>query len=247
MDLTKVFIGLAAIALGSRSLANGAKHLNDGLQTPGRNGARSGSSRPTIIVPRRATRTIPPQIGQTARMATPTGRMRTTLREVRTLGDRLAVIIDKAHQGKVDPYVISWARREVARKGPDGRWITPEKDTEAEAFAIFKGLRRDIRYTSDVRGVDTYANPRKTLETRAGDCDEYSAVGCAALMAVGIPCRLEVIQTTKSSTPDHIFVLAGVPKENPVKWLSLDASVNMPPGWRAPDSMITRRWLFETE
>jgi len=245
MDIGNVLLGLAGIALGYRTLSTGAQRLGSGLNSGGR--GIGGGRIPTVVVPRNATRSMPPLLQQGKKVKTRAGQMGVSLREVRTLGDRLSVIIDKAHQGKLDPVIIGWARREVSKKDKQGQWVTPEKDTEAEAFAIFKGLRRDIRYTSDVRGVDTYANPRKTLETRAGDCDEYSAVGCAALMAVGIPCRLEVIQTTKSSTPDHIFIQAGVPKEGPTKWVSLDASVNMPPGWRAPDSMISKRWLFETE
>lgn len=545
MNLGEVFLGLASIALGYRSLSNGAARLSNGLNSGG-----GGGRIPTVRVPRALTRSMPPVVKQGKRVPTRAGQMGVSLREVRSLGDRLSVIIDKAHQGKLDPVIIGWARREVSKKDARGQWVTPEKDTEAEAFAIFRGLRRDIRYTSDVRGVDTYANPRKTLETRAGDClpgdtllatprglvpikdvkvgdtihdglgwtritnwwnkgeqevlsfelnnrsflrctgghrvfritrkngehveqraedlqvgdlllqprdfaagvetltpghatilgaylaegwwddskgvfciagvpnskglrervleaarslgitdvyehprylafrrdhawlvagcgagaaqkrlphlnfsrptvdlivtamemgdggiqgglnmtystasatlahqyrvlkrmqgfstlmrclspeehggagmlpvwrlivrtehtrkpwakvrsveslgtqctydieteshriylpgadiivhncDEYSAVGAAALMAVGIPVRFEVIQTTKSSTPDHIFIQAGVPKEAPTKWVSLDASVNMPPGWRAPDSMIQKRWLFETE
>lgn len=249
MNLGEVLLGLAGIALGYKSLSTGAARLHSGLEMGG--GGESGRI-PTVRVPRGATRSMPPIYRQGKHVPTKAGSMRVTLREVNTLGDRLSIIIDKANEAKIDPKVIAWARKELSKKCRAGwngeQWCVPEKDTEAEIIAIFKAMRRDVRYTSDVRGYDTYAAPRKTLELGAEDCDGYAALGCGALMAVGIPCRLEVIQTTKSQTPDHIFIQGNVDKASVGgKWISLDASVPMPPGWRAPDSMISRRWLFETE
>jgi hypothetical protein len=249
MQIGEVLLGLAGIALGYKSLSTGVERLHTGLRGGGT--PDGGSARPTVRVPRAATMNMPPVVQAGARKNTLAGQMRVTTREVRTLGDRLSIIIDLAHKAKLDPQIIAWARKELSKKCGPGwngqQWCVPEKDTEAEIMAIFKAMRRDVRYTSDVRGVDTYASPRKALELGAEDCDGYAALGCGALMAVGIPCRLEVIQTTKSSTPDHIFIQGGTPKASVEKWISLDASVPMPPGWRAPDSMISRRWIFETE
>ena len=163
---------------------------------------------------------------------------------------RIAAIAEKANEGKLDPRVISWARKELSKKcrtgGPQNgeQWCVPEKDTEAEIAAIFKALRRDIRYTSDVVGVDTYAHPKRTLEMRGGDCDEYAATGAAALMAVGIPARFKVIRTKSSPTWDHIYIQAGTPKNNPTKWISLDASVAVKPGWEAPPSMVAESKIY---
>ena len=177
--------------------------------------------------------------------------MRTTLYGVRTLDERMAVISAQAQRGKVDPRVIAWARKTLSKKCRSGwngeQWCVPEKDTRAEIAAIFGALRRDIRYTSDVRGVDTYAHPKATLGTSAGDCDEYASTGCAALMAVGIPCRYKVIQTKDSSTPNHIYIQGGFPKEAPRHWISLDASVPVKPGWEAPASMVAKSWVYELE
>jgi hypothetical protein len=263
MNPVNVILGLAGIALGANSLLNGARRLTTGMGDPrlarASRAMQSGSSRPTIIVPRRATRNIPPITSRTRHVKTLTGDMRVTTHEVRTLGDRLATIIDQAHRGKIDPRVISWARSAVSKKCGNGwngeQWCVKEKDRRGEAEAIFKAMRRDVRYTSDVRGYDTYAHPKKTLETHAEDCDGFAALGCAGLMAIGIPCRFEVValQGPQPNEPAHIFIQAGVPRKggdssSPVEeWLSLDATVPMPPGWRAPDSMVTRRWIFETE
>jgi len=261
MNLASVLLGLAGIALGVNTLKTGARRLADGMApAPGRGvpaGVRvvPGARVPTVVVPRSATRKMPPVISKGVRTKTLTGDMRVTTHEVRSLNDRLAAIIDLAHQGKLDPRVIAWARREVSRRKPGStawngeQWAVPEKDSQAEIIALFKAMRRDVRYTSDVRGADTFSRPNLTLSTGAEDCDGYAALGCAALMSIGLSCRLEVIQTKDSDTPNHIFVSGSTDKADPNrgKWIALDASVPMPPGWQAPDSMVARRWIYETE
>lgn len=257
MDLGSVLLGLAGIALGYRSLSAGVQRVGEGLRgggpVPGGGPTGDGSRIPARVIPRAATKRMPPVAHAGAKTATKAGQMSVSLYEVRTLGDRLSVILDRAEQGRRDPRIIAWARKEVSRRKPGsaewngGQWQVAEKDDLAEAMAIFKGLRRDIRYTSDPSGLDTYAHPAKTLATGSGDCDEYTSTGLAALGAIGLPTRAEVIRTRDSSTPNHIFIQAGFPKSNPTRWVSLDASVAMPPGWRAPDSMIAERWIFETE
>lgn len=166
------------------------------------------------------------------------------VREVESLDERINAIRDRISKGRVDPKVIAWARAQVSKKCGN-QWCVPEKDTEAEIRAIFNGMRRDVRYTSDVLGVDTYVHPRKTLEQRSGDCDDYSALGCSALMSVGIPCRLKVIRTKDSPTWNHIYIQAGTPKAGPQKWMTLDASVPVKPGWEVPASMVAASRTFE--
>lgn len=166
------------------------------------------------------------------------------VREVESLDERINAIRDRIRKGRVDPKVIAWARSQVSRKCGN-QWCVPEKDTEKEIRAIFHGMRRDVRYTSDVLGVDTYVHPRKTLEQRSGDCDDYSALGCSALMSVGIPCRLKVVRTKDSPTWNHIYIQAGTPKADPQKWMSLDASVPVKPGWEVPASMVAASRTFE--
>lgn len=171
----------------------------------------------------------------------------TELREVTSLDQRINAIRNRTRAGKVDPTVIKWARKQVTARcaGKPGGWCVSEKDTNAEIKAIFDGMRRDVRYTSDVSGVDTYVHPRKTLEQRAGDCDDYSSLGCAALGAIGIPCRLKVVRTRDSETWNHIYILAGSPKGAPTRWIPLDASVPVKAGWEVPRHLIAEQRIFE--
>lgn len=239
MDLLRLGLGVISIIGGVSALNRGLTHLSSGLR--GTEGGR------TQIIKRKKRRL--PTIEQGRRKQTAAGPVRVTLKSVGTLDDRLEAIMENAEKGRFDPEVIAWARKELSKKCGPGwngeQWCVKEKDTEGEILAIFKALRRDVRYTSDILGADTYMHPRITKQTGSADCDDFSSFGCAALMSVGIPCRFKVIQTTKSSTPDHIFIQAGTPKDGPAKWISLDASVPMPPGWEAPKSMVQREWIYE--
>lgn len=238
MDLFRLGLGVISIIGGVSALNRGLTHMSASLR---------GSSDRTQVIKRKK-RTLQ-TIQQGKRKPTAAGPVRVTLKSVSTLDDRLEAIMDNAEKGKFDPEVIAWARKELSKKCGNGwngeQWCVKEKDTEAEILAIFKALRRDVRYTSDILGADTYMHPRLALKTASADCDDFSSFGCAALMSVGIPCRFKVIQTTKSATPDHIFIQAGTPKDGPAKWISLDASVPMPPGWEAPRGMVQREWIYE--
>ena len=240
MDIAEAFLGLAGIAFGLSTMKRGAARLGSALNSSGDGGTKTSYGQ--------TSRRSPPTLTRGKHVNTATGLMRVTTHSVRSLDDRIAAIAAKANEGKLDPKIIAWARRELSRKCRSGwngeQWCVPEKDTEAEIAAIFKALRRDIRYTSDVVGVDTYAHPKRTLEMRGGDCDEYSATACAALMAVGIPCRFKVIRTKDSPSWNHIYVQGGVPKENPRKWVSIDASVPVKPGWEAPPSMVAEARIY---
>lgn len=69
-------------------------------------------------------------------------------------------------------------------------FLTPQKDGVAEINAIFEHCRDFIRYTADVYGVETLANPVSTLNRRQGDCDDKTALFCALVESVGYPTRL---------------------------------------------------------
>ena len=242
MDLIGVALGLFGVYVGGKRIAKAmsasprSRDLSDAPFLPPGAGLRSGS-------PRRA----PPRVSSSGRMQTLAGPIRSRRMPVRNLDDRMKQISALANEGKFDPSVIAWTRRELSQKCRDGsngeQWCAKEKDTRAEAAAIFRAMRRDIRYTSDILGADTYQHPRVTLRLRTGDCDDYSSLGCAALMSAGIPCRFKVVQTKDSDTPNHIYIPAGS-RGNPQQWFSLDASVPVKPGWEVPPSMVAKSWIY---
>ena len=238
MNLGEIVLGLAGLYFGAQTVKKSAERLAGGLQP-----RTTHTSNPQ--------RQLPPVIQQGGYVRTPNGLMRMTTRRVKNLDDRMAQIIENAQNGKLDPTVIAWTRRELTRRRANptnqngGQWAIPEKDTKAEIAAIFHAMRRDIRYTSDIVGADTYQHPRVTLRMKSGDCDDYSALGCAALMSAGIPCRFKVIRTKGSPSWDHIYIQGGTPKGEPVQWISLDASVPVKPGWEAPAAMVAEARIFD--
>lgn len=247
MNLGEVVLGLAGLYFGAKTVQRSAERLAGGLSSPGAGGV------PTRVIPRSQTRrALPPMLTQSSKERTAAGPLRVTTRQVRSLDDRMVVILGLAEKGKVDPRIIAWSRKELSKKCGPGwngeQWCVKEKDRKSEIAAIFKAIRRDVRYISDVRGVDTYSDPSKTLSLHAEDCDGYAALALATLGSVGIKARAKVIETKDSARvgggPDHIFVEA---QDQFGKWHGFDASVPVQPGWQAPPSMVVRAWIYETE
>lgn len=254
-------MGLGQLALGVASLVMGVHQLRNGAQRLGGLRKRETVGLSAVMLPGRSIK----DSGRST-VRTPSGRdvsMRMRSYKIRTLDDRLKYLKRLVDEGKRDPQVYAFARRATNQRCGN-RWCIPEKDNLGEARAVFKsmrtamppqlsaadlsrargihkGLRRNIRYTSDIAGVDTYQKPSHTLALRSGDCDDYSSTACSALGSLGIPCGFEIIRTKGAKDWNHIYAMAGFPRANPQRWVALDASVDKPFGWRAPDSMVEER------
>ncbi len=163
--------------------------------------------------------------------------MRLRTYQIKTLEDRIEALRKLVQQGKRDPAIYEFARRAM-NKRCGNTWCVPEKDNAAEMRALFRAVRDNVRYTSDILGVDSYQLPSHTLKLRTADCDDYSSLSCALANSVGLPCRFKVIKTKGAPEWNHIYAQIGFPRRNPTKWISFDASVEMPLGWEAPASMV---------
>lgn len=248
MNIGDIIIGLAGIVLGASQVKKGI-----GTVTKGQNSELGVMTRVTPGQAQRqsATQTVKVPLGRYSTLYTPQvkpsrAEMKTKIRGVNNLDDRMAAIIEMAHRGKSEPSVVEWARQAVTKRCGN-TWCAAEKDTLAEVHAIYAQLRQDIRYTSDIRGLDTYANPKHTLRMKAGDCDDYASLGVAALNSIGIPARFKVIQTVDSDDWDHIYIQGATSKTNPTQWVSLDASVPAQVGWEAPANMVKASRIYTME
>jgi transglutaminase-like putative cysteine protease len=220
-SLGKVALGLASLVMGAKYLHAGAKHLS----SSGGMGFLDKPSRDSGYV------------------KTGKGPMRMRTYTIHDLDGRIKHLRRLVDEGKRHPAVHEFVRAATSRRCGDD-WCIREKDNLAEARAIFDATRRQVRYTSDIAGVDTYQKPAHTLALRSGDCDDYSSLLCSALLSVGIPCRFKVIRTANGNDWNHIYVQAGFPRANPKKWISLDASVPAAFGWEAPRNMIADQRVF---
>jgi len=247
VSLGRVAIGLASIAIGLKHLSSGVQQVNAARRDP------RGPRGPVKRTPARRVPMPPPRMpqpnDQIGYVQTPSGRMR-----MRTFGhpqrrmpldERIKHLRAHVEQGKRDPTVYEFARRAVNGKCGN-KWCVPEKDNLAEIKALFDAIRKNVRYTSDIRGIDTYQSPAHTLRLKTADCDDYSTLVCAAAETLGIPCRFKVIRTLQANDFDHIYAQVGYPRKNPTRWISMDASVDMPCGWEAPARMVAATRVFPT-
>lgn len=61
----------------------------------------------------------------------------------------------------------------------------PQKDYRAEACAVLKYVRDEIRYVRDIQSDETLQTPSVTLQVRGGDCDDKSILLAALLASIG--------------------------------------------------------------
>lgn len=263
MSLSDFALGLASIAVGLNSLRKGANHLSAATRP------KTRSFQGVQNVPQPVKLPGNPLLNSGYRnVHAPNGQrvpMQMRSYGIRGLDDRITYLQRLVDVGKRDPHVYAFARRAVSKKC-GGAWCINEKDNLSEAKAIFgavrgaktgdsgpdvesaknlfRQIRRNVRYTSDIAGVDTYQKPSHTLALKSGDCDDYSTLTCSALQSIGIPCRFKVIRTKGANDWNHIYPQAGFPRQNPTRWVSMDSSVNMPFGWEAPPSMVSASKVF---
>lgn len=123
-------------------------------------------------------------------------------------------------EAKTDPLVIAHARMIVQG--------TPAKNWRAEAATVQAWVKRNIRYTRDVRGVETLQAPAYTLRVRSGDCDDHSMLAAALLEAIGHPTRFVAIGRAPGAY-SHVYAETRIGP----KWEALETTLNLPFG-RAP-------------
>lgn len=106
----------------------------------------------------------------------------------------------------------------------------PQKDTVGEIRAIFEWVRDNVRYTEDVRDVETLKTPDVILKTRQGDCDDKSTLLAALIESIGKKTRFIACGVNSPGLFEHVFVqvLLGT------RWISMDATENVALGWTPP-------------
>lgn len=105
----------------------------------------------------------------------------------------------------------------------------PSKRWALEVDALFRFVRDRIRYTRDTNGVETIQWPTVTLSVGQGDCDDKSTLLASLLESIGHPTRFVAIGPEPAKY-SHVFVQTQLGS----KWVSLDATMNVPMGWTPP-------------
>lgn len=116
---------------------------------------------------------------------------------------------------------------DILRSVPPRKW-------KKSATALFNWTRQNVRYTLDPHNVELFQSTSRSLQLGIGDCDDQAITLGSLLLAVGIPVKLRVIGLKGSDKFQHIYILAGLPPENPQQWFALDASRPENAGWELP-------------
>jgi predicted transglutaminase-like cysteine proteinase len=97
------------------------------------------------------------------------------------------------------------------------------RDRRGEIHAVFNWAKRHMRFTDDPYAREVLAHPAHTLETRAGDCDDYVVVMGGLLKALGRPTRIVTIRADRREPgrQSHVFLQAQADGQ----WITLDPTV----------------------
>ena len=131
----------------------------------------------------------------------------------------ISLIRQLVEEGVTDPLVHRTAR-ELLRG-------VAEYDEDAEARAIYYGVKRRVRYTRHMLGVghglQTLQPARVVLETGSGDCADINGILLPSLLGnIGFSTRLVTIKSDPSDPDEfsHVYLEADVNGQ----WVPLDAA-----------------------
>ena len=124
----------------------------------------------------------------------------------------------------------------VGKKNPEVRIQAAElvahlrqKDYAAEAHALFTYVQNNIRYTRDIRGVETIQPAEFVLMRGTGDCDDKCVLLAAMLESIGHPTRFVAVGF-KGRKFSHVLVETKIGN----KWVALETTEPVRMGWYPP-------------
>lgn len=109
-------------------------------------------------------------------------------------------------------------------------------------------VQSNIRYVQDPTdasgGVELVQTPQKTLEYRAGDCDDQSTLLAALLSATGHPARFMAVGFNGQPL-SHVLVQTKVAStgNDTQDWTTVETIVARPLGWFPPG--VTSRYILK--
>lgn len=113
----------------------------------------------------------------------------------------------------------------------------PQKDWVGQVRAIHAFVRDKIRYTKDVRGVETLQTPIKTLEIGQGDCDDKSMLAAALLESIGHPTRFIAVGL-RGGPFSHVLIETKIG----TKWVPVETTEPVELGWLPAGITSVMRW-----
>lgn len=108
----------------------------------------------------------------------------------------------------------------------------PPRQWFAQIHALHDFVKDEIRFVRDPVDLETVATPEKTLELRAGDCDDKSTLLAALLTAIGHPARFAALGFNGGPF-SHVLVETQIKNtgDDARDWLPLETIIDRSPGW----------------
>ena len=98
-----------------------------------------------------------------------------------------------------------------------------------EVQAVFSFIKNNVRFREEEGEI--FQDSAATLARKYGDCDDMVTLGASLFYHLGFPLRIRVVGTKGDMDFSHVYLLVGMPKNKPKKWISFDPSVDRPLGW----------------
>lgn len=109
-------------------------------------------------------------------------------------------------------------------------YTTAQHDTLGEATAIFEAVRDNIRYMSDVAGIEVLATPYVTLQRGVGDCDDKATLLATLFEIIGLTTRFVIAGYSAPNVFEHVYNQVLVDGN----WLDADSTESQPLGYAPP-------------
>lgn len=163
--------------------------------------------------------------------------------QVTTLGDRVRVLRGLVWGTVRGPLVRGGESFKGSLRDPMMRQIgllttraCPARNDLCELEAIFNFVARNVRYTGDITFKDTFQSALRTLQFGGGDCDDHSILNAVLAMENNYQAKWRITSNT-GRTWDHIYMMAGIPKHRPSRWIALDTTLGQGKFGREPPSV----------
>jgi len=153
------------------------------------------------------------------------------VRDVHGINDRLDLIAQQIDASQRDPETRAVALSMVSHLPKQcAGWACED----AEVATVFWWVKNNIAYRQDPRDYDLYATAKRTLQVRAGDCDDMVILLGSILAILGYRVGATVISADNRNW--HIYTTVGVhSRANPGAYMALDPTqAPAIPGWEPP-------------
>lgn len=154
------------------------------------------------------------------------------------VNDTLAVMSKMVRDSLADPAVKGMAVRVSEHVRPT--------DRNGYIRAVWDGIRYHMKYVPDVWKTEEVTSPavhsRRIVASGKswGDCDDFSVLGAAWLLALGVPARLKVLASPKNGGKfDHVRAEA---MNADGKWVPLETTMKKIPFGRGVPALREKNY-----